>query len=261
MRKMDTDKITLPSLGEVRAEHWANLARAKIFFGRQSVGYNIIQGITDIADQHDQIELNIVETHAPAQLDRPILAHARIGRNTDPNSKIESFKNIVSAGLGHRVDIAFFKFCYVDIMRDSDPQKIFDAYAAAIEDLKHRYSATKFLHVTVPLCSLPRGPKKGLKQAVKSLIGIPGVLDDNIIRERYNELLRKAYSQTEPIFDIALIESTTPNGLKCHAAKRAENVPVMVPEYTDDGGHLSARGRKRMAEQLLIILAGMAGEC
>jgi hypothetical protein len=238
MRKMDTDKITLPSLGEVRAEHWANLARAKIFFGRQSVGYNIIQGITDIADQHDQIELNIVET--------PILAHARIGRNTDPNSKIESFKNIVSAGLGHRVDIAFFKFCYVDIMRDSDPQKIFDAYAAAIEDLKHRYSATKFLHVTVPLCSLPRGPKKGLKQAVKSLIGIPGVLDDNIIRERYNELLRKAYSQTEPIFDIA---------------KRAENVPVMVPEYTDDGGHLSARGRKRMAEQLLIILAGMAGEC
>ncbi|UCC98570.1 MAG: hypothetical protein JSW66_01495 [Phycisphaerales bacterium] len=261
MKKRYTDKIAPHSLGEVRAEHWANLSRAKIFFGRQSVGYNIIHGIADIADQYDQIELNIVETHAPAQVDRPMLAHARIGRNTDPHSKIESFKNIMNAGLGQKVDIAFFKFCYVDIMRDSDAQEIFDAYAAAIEGLKLRYSTTKFLHVTVPLCSMPRGGKKGLKQAVKSLIGIPGVLDDNIMRERYNELLRNAYSQAEPIFDIALMESTTPNGLKCHAAKRAQNVPVMVPEYSDDGGHLNARGRKRMAEQLLIILAGMAGEC
>ena len=34
-----------------------------------------------------------------------------------------------------------------------------------------------------------------------------------------------------------------------------ERVSVMVPEYTDDSGHLNDKGRKKVAEQLLIILA------
>jgi hypothetical protein len=37
-------------------------------------------------------------------------------------------------------------------------------------------------------------------------------------------------------------------------------VPVMVPVYTNDGGHLTKDGRKRVAEQLLISLATAAGE-
>jgi lysophospholipase L1-like esterase len=34
----------------------------------------------------------------------------------------------------------------------------------------------------------------------------------------------------------------------------------MVPEYTDDGGHLNEKGRKRVAEQMLIILAEVANK-
>ena len=32
----------------------------------------------------------------------------------------------------------------------------------------------------------------------------------------------------------------------------------MAREYTDDGGHLNARGRRRVAEQLLIQLVELA---
>jgi hypothetical protein len=234
----------------------AKLAEKKIFFGHQSVGYNIVDGITDILKERGYIKLDIAETRGPAGFDKPVLAHAQVGRNTDPVSKIESFREVMDAGVGGKVDIAFFKFCYVDIMRDSDPGKIFDSYSAAIEELKIRYPRTKFLHVTVPIRSVPKGARKNLKQSVKLLIGKPGVLDDNMMRECYNKLLNDAYCSTEPFFDLALAESVNPDGFRCYAVKGAEKVHVMAPEYTDSGGHLNSRGRKKVAEQLLITLAG-----
>jgi len=256
--RTDVNKITLPSIDDVSGESWAKLAGKKIFFGHQSVGYNIIDGISDVMNERDCIKLNVLESHKPAVFDQPVLAHSQVGRNTDPISKIESFVDIMDAGAGRKVDMAFFKFCYVDIMRDSDPQKIFDAYSAAIEDLKERYAETRFIHVTVPLRSAPKGAGKNLKQSVKLLIGRPGVLDDNMMRQRYNKLLRDAYSKTEPFFDLALIESINPDGFRCYAVKGAEKVDFMASEYTEDGGHLNAEGRKKIAEKILIILAETA---
>ena len=256
--RTDASQVILPSIDDVSAESWAKLAGQKIFFGHQSVGYNIIDGVSDVMNERDYIKLNVLESHKPAVFDQPILAHSQVGRNTDPISKIESFVDIMDAGAGGKVDVAFFKFCYVDIMRDSNPQKIFDAYSAAIEDLKEQYPQIRFIHVTVPLRSIPKGAGKNLKQSVKLLIGMPGVLDDNMMRQRYNKLLRDAYSETEPFFDLALIESVNPDGYRCYAAKGAEKIDFMASEYTEDGGHLNAEGRKKIAEQLLIILAEAA---
>lgn len=258
--RTDTNKITLPSIDDVPEEHWAKLAEQKIFFGHQSVGYNIIDGVEDIIKEREHIKLNIVETCSPAEFDRPIFAHSRVGRNTDPTSKIEGFRNIMDSGVADKVDMAFFKFCYVDVMQDSNPQEILDNYSVAIEDLKARYPQTRFLHVTVPVNSTPRGAKRNLKECVKSLIGKPGILDFNKLRRRYNALLKEAWSQTDPVFDLALIESINPAGFRCYANKGAEKVYLMVPEYTQDGGHLNARGRKRVAEQLLVKLAQIANE-
>jgi len=256
--RMDANKITLPSIDDVQAESWAKLAGKRIFFGHQSVGYNIVDGISDVMNERNYVKLNVLESRKTAAFDQPVFAHSQVGKNTDPVSKIESFVKIMDAGAGEKLDVAFFKFCYVDIMRDSDPQKIFDAYSAALEDLKERYPEIRFIHVTVPLRSAPKGAGKKLKQSVKLLIGKPGVLEDNIMRERYNRLLRAAFSETEPVFDLALIETVNPDGYRCYAAKGTRRVSVMVPEYTEDGGHLSDKGRKKIAEQLLIILAETA---
>jgi len=57
----------------------------------------------------------------------------------------------------------------------------------------------------------------------------------------------------------ALIESVNPDGFRCYAAEGMEKVNVMASEYTNDGGHINSRGRREVVEQLLIILAQMAG--
>jgi len=258
--KTDVNKIALPSIDDVPREYWAKLAEKKIFFGHQSVGYNIIEGIKDIISEHDYIKLNVVETKNPTEFDHPIFAHSQVGRNMNPNSKISGFKDIMDAGVGDRVDIAFFKFCYVDIMRDSTPQKIFTNYRNTIEDLKALYPKTTFLHVTVPVRSTPKGTKRNLKESIKLLIGKPGVLEDNIKRQHYNTLLSDAYFKRDPTFDLALVESVNPDGFRCYANKGKEKVFVMALQYTSDGGHLNEEGRKRVAEQLLIILTGLASK-
>jgi hypothetical protein len=258
--KTDVNKIALPSIDDVPMEYWAKLAEKKIFFGHKSVGYNIIEGVKDIVKERNYIKLNIVETREPLEFHRPIFAHAQVGRNTDPASKIKAFENIMDTGIGNKVDIAFFKFCYVDVMRDSNPQKIFTNYRNALEDLRARYPKTKFLHVTVPVRSTPKGAKRNLKESIKLLIGRPGVLEDNMKRQHYNTLLNNACSKTDPLFDVALAESISPSGSRCYAVKDKAKIYFMDSQYTSDGGHLNEEGRKRIAEQLLIILAELASK-
>ena len=257
--RTDSNKIELPSIDDVPRAHWAKLAEKRIFFGHQSVGYNIIDGITDIINERDYIKLNVIEAQEPSAFDQPVLAHSQVGMNTKPFSKIKRFVEIMEAGVGSKVDIGFFKFCYVDIIRDSDPQEIFDGYSDALDELKNRYTNTKFLHVTVPIRSVSKGAKKYLKQTVKLLIGKPGFFEDNMIRRKYNDMLNNAYLNTGLFFDLAHIESVNASGFGCYALKEAEKVSVMAPEYTEDGGHLNSLGRKKVAEQLLIILADLAG--
>ena len=257
-RGTDTDKITLPSIDDVPAERWERLAQQRVFFGHQSVGYNIVDGITDVMNERAEIHLNVVETSEPQRCAKPVFAHARVGRNTDPFSKIQAFREVLESGAGDSVDAAFFKLCYVDIVRGSDPKEIFDSYDATLNKLKNLYPGTKFLHVTVPIRSVPSSTLGGLKQSFKSLLGKRGVLDDNVVRAQYNKLLTDAYGETEPLFDLALAESVNPHGSRCYAGKGPQRVCVMADENTDDGGHLSFVGRKRAAEQLLITLAGIA---
>jgi hypothetical protein len=256
--KKDTNKIILPSIDDVPREYWIKLTEKRVFFGHQSVGYNILDGIRDVASKRDYINLNIIQTDISEEFDKPIFAHAPVGRNMNPSSKINAFKEIMNDGIGAKVDMAFFKFCYIDIMKDSNPQKVFDDYTATIEELIAKYPGTIFLHLTIPLCSMPKSAKKILKELVKSLLGKPGVLEDNMKRQCYNTLLNNYYSKTDSIFDLALLESVNPDGFRCYADKGEKRVFVMVPQYTDDGGHLNERGREKVAEQLLIKLAKIA---
>jgi len=258
--RMDTKKISLGRISDVPKEYWTRLAEKKIFFGHQSVGFNIVDGIKDIMKEHDYIKLNIVETIEPAAFNQPVFAHGQVGQNGDPTSKINSFQNMMDAGMGNKADIAFFKFCYVDVTRDSNPKQIFDQYTSAINNLAERYPQTTFLHITVPVCSTPKGPKRITKSIIKRFIGKPGVLDDNLKRWEYNELLNNAYVKEQKIFDLAFVETVSPNSFRAYLKKNDKKVFIMLPKYTPDGGHLNEQGRKNVAEQLLILLAETAGK-
>ncbi len=256
----DVNTMSLKAIEDVPVESWAKLAEMKIFFGHKSVGYNIIDGIKDIIEVHDYIRLNIVETANPAEFDGPIFAHAQIGTNVDPGSKMVDFMTKLDSGLGSKLDIAFMKLCYVDVMRDSEPENILDDYKMMLEDMKSHYPNIVFLNITVPVCSVPKDLKSNLKESIKLLIGRPCFLDDNIKRHHYNTILKESFSETENIFDLAFIETIGMGNLKCYVNKRKEKVPVMASEYTDDGGHLNEMGRRKVAEQLLIMLAELSND-
>ena len=123
-----------------------------------------------------------------------------------------------------------------------------------LSQLKAKYPDMVIIHFTTPLTQR----QTGIKASIKKLIGRPiGGVDDNIKRNEYNEMLIKKYEGKEPVLDIAKIESTFPDGTRETFSQDGKSYYSMVPEYTYDGGHLNETGRKKVAEQLLILLANL----
>jgi lysophospholipase L1-like esterase len=77
-------------------------------------------------------------------------------------------------------------------------------------------------------------------------------------RAQYNTLLRRAYAGREPLFDLARIESTAPDGHAVTVEWNASVAPAMASAYTDDGGHLNEQGRDVAARALIRVLAQAA---
>lgn len=259
--KMPEKTTHSPSIKDITDSAWKKLSEKTIYFGHQSVGFNIIDGIKDVMKENPQIRLNIVETNDPSEFNTHLFAHSKVGKNMDPKSKIDAFANFMEKGIGEKTDIAFFKFCYVDITAGTDIDKVFDDYKSTMARLKGIFPEMRFIHTTVPITFKPTGIKgwirKG-KNLIKKIIGRP-VFDylDNVNRNRFNEMVRKEYNGKEPIFDLAKIESTFPNGTRSSFIKDGKTYYSLVSDYTHDGGHLNEKGRKIIAEQLLIFLAGL----
>lgn len=241
-------------LTEVSAQAWTRLRQRTMFFGHQSVGRNIIDGIHDLVTDYGVMNMRIIETKDAGRLTEAVFACAPIGRNWEPESKLAEFRQVLEDGLGDKVDIAFLKFCYVDVRSDSDPVALLDAYVKMAEALKARFPNMTLVHLTVPLRTPPRTVKGILKVNLQRLFGRATVLDDNHARACYNDLLRERFSGRDPLFDLAGYESTGPDGLQWFMSWKGHEVPILVPSYTDDGGHLNARGRRHVAEQLLMEL-------
>lgn len=221
------------------------LSERRVFFGHQSVGKNLLDGIEDLA-RESGVALRVAEG---GSLRTPGLVHAFIGENQRPLSKIEAFAQAIDGGAAD-AEIAFFKFCYVDVDSSTDARALFRLYQAALEGLRRRHPRIAWVHVTIPL-TVTQG---GVKAAVKSLMGrAPWGERENARREEFNALLRSTYAGKEPLFDLARLESTREEGPE----RSSGRPPSLVPEYTDDGQHLNARGRSRAARALVELLASI----
>lgn len=249
------ETAVMSSISEVPPSAWNKLSQKKVYFGHQSVGNNIIAGIKDIMIDNSAVSLNIAKTDDPESFAVPMLAHSEIGNNGDPNSKISAFNKVMDGGVGNKADIAFLKLCFWDVRSQTDVAKVFDLYKDTFVALKARYPKTIFVHMTVPLMS----HKNSVKKRLKILLSIPDSSDlDNISRNKLNDLILKEYTGKEPVFDIALTESTRPDGTRTFFKRNDEKYYYLAPEYTHDGGHLNEVGRRNAAAQLLITLAHLA---
>ena len=248
---MTSNDIPFKTIENIPAEKWKLLETKKIYFGHQSVGKNIVDGIKIILTEKPVIDLNIFESDKrPIANNEGWFANSFIGENKDPYSKIKAFSSIVEGQFGNVADIVFFKFCYVDIMSESNIEAIFSKYKETMEELQRLYGATRFIHVTIPLRKVQDGPKAYIKQ----IIGRPiDEYAENIKRNEYNKFLRDCYKTN--LFDLARFESTKQDGTRQTFTLNDKSYYSMAPEYTSDKGHLNEIGRRYVAEQLLIYLA------
>ena len=253
--EMEEKNIKYNSLNEVTKSGWARLSEKKIYFGHQSVGYNIIDGVMDWIKQYPVIKLNIVESNeAKKNIDDGVFIHSKVGKNTDPESKINEFREVLDHGVGEKVNAAMLKFCYVDIKKDTDINSIFNVYKDEVTKIKKKYPHISIIHSTVPLTQR----KTGFIAFVKKLLGRDnGSIDDNIKRNEYNKLLLEEFKGKDLIFDIAKIESTYSDGTSCSFKKDGKTYYSLIPDYTYDGGHLNETGRKIVAEKLILLMVGL----
>lgn len=228
------------------------ISKRRIFFGHQSVGENVLDGLRDLGRSAGvAARIDLVQTAASVK--PGTLGHAFVAENRNPVGKLQAFAEAMaprSAG----VEIALLKFCYLDFTPGTDAKALFERYRSTVDGLRARNPGTTFVHVTAPLTDV----EKGAKAFAKRLLGrAPYGFAENLRREEYNALLRQAYGGYEPIFDLARVESTAPDGSAVLAEWQGKTIPAMAAAYTDDGGHLNANGRMRAARELVSVLAAI----
>jgi hypothetical protein len=243
------------TLRDLPADEARRLQTARIFFGHQSVGADIMAGVEDLVKATPGIPLRVVELRGPSLPAGPVFAHEKIGENGKPSLKTDVFASLLEKEFKGNLDIALHKYCFVDIDGSTDVDRLFAHYKETLARLRAESPTVTFVHVTTPLTTV----QSGLRAAVKRLIGrVPDHYEDNIKRQRYNELMRHEYAGHEPLFDLARIESTRPDGSRETISLGDQSAFALVPEYASDGAHLNAEGRRRVAEQLLVFLADVA---
>ncbi len=215
----------------------------RVLFGHQSVGNDILAGLTRVAP-----DLLAGPANPRGQI---LLIDRLVGQNGWPVSKIEAFEREV-AGQSATLDAALFKLCYVDFDATTDVPHLFSVYASVHDRLRQAYPGLVLAHVTTPLTTI----QSSFKSWVKQMLGKPprGFVE-NLKRSEFNSLLRARYAGKEPIFDLAALESRSPEG---EGVTYEGRVPMLYPAYTYDGGHLNETGQELIGAAFADFLRTLA---
>ena len=217
----------------------------RVLFGHQSVGQDILEGIAELARQGLAVP-QVIDARAGLPSTAPIvLAHFRVGTNGQPLSKLADFLESAASSPAADVQVAMFKFCYVDLIRLEDAAPLFDAYVRTMDHVREIRPDLAIAHVTIPVRAVP----PAVVGAAMKLMGREHPQwAQNAARHEFNERLRDRYGSTEPLFDLAAFES----------GGRVDT-PALASRFTRDGGHLNGRGRRELARRFVEFLQGLSG--
>ena len=240
------------SIDDALKADFERAASARVYFGHQSVGGNIMDGLADLQRQIGKPVLQVGELDAlSVSPGRGVLLHTKVGENGKPDSKCEDFRRILDDKLSGQIDVALFKFCYIDFSDTSDVDAIFATYARTMDDLKQRHPEITFIHVTAPLRTVDRG----LGVWAREVLGRRNRTKlANVSRNEFNRRLVEKYS-ADPIYDLAGVMSTFPDGRRESFEIDGKTYYSLVPAYTDDGGHLNAVGRSYASAEFIRSIA------
>jgi hypothetical protein len=249
-------QATLNANDELRRD-LETISRARILFGHQSVGRNLLAGLEDLCKSIG-VPLRILEIKDAPPDELPGLFHAGIGRNGDPLSKWEHFVRLLDEPSRPSYDIAMMKLCYVDLTHRSawTANELLEPYARAIHQAQVRRPDTRIAHVTMPLRVQVRSPKLRLKRWLGMAVRED---EDNVLRNEFNAGLRTRFAD-QPIFDLAAIEATRDHKSDSGFFRDQRFVYTLAPEYSSDGGHLNAQGQRQAAIGFVYTLASILRE-
>lgn len=233
---------------------WQALVNSKVIFGHQSVGGNILEGLRELNATRAARPVAIVSSRDSLAGSNPGLVEFRIGENGEPEKKMADFAASLDRVGDSTGAVAIFKYCYLDITPDTDVRSLFAKHREAVRAMRAKHPGLTFVHVTAPLTALEPAPKL----LVKRLLGKKTSKDANARRNEFNALLLQEYAG-EPIFDLARVESTRPDGSRSFFTAAGDTVYTLAPELTNDGGHLNEAGRRAAAAELVSVIAKAAG--
>lgn len=226
-------------------------SHARVFFGHQSVGMNILDGVPGVYSSHGVAAPVIEQAGTGPGIPAGGVDHAFIGENGKPLLKIQDFDAKLRSGIGNSVDVAMMKFCYVDVDRTTNVDELFAAYQTTMAGLQRDFPNVTFVYATVPLTTDP-----GLLTTLKGWIKGTGSSwqADNAARERLNELIRHEYSD-QHLFDLAAVESTAPDGGRVTGTYDGQPYFRLYDGYASDPGHLNDDGARVAATAWLKSIA------
>ena len=225
----------------------------RIYFGHQSVGANVVDGLRDLAGAGSGAPLTLVSFAGAALPAGGVFVESAIGQNGRPETKFDAFSRNIKQIMSSRLNVALMKLCYVDFNRDTDVAKLFAQYRNTLDHLQAVHPGIVFIHVTAPLTTRPAS----WKAIAKSALGRNDASDtNNLKRCEFNTLLARHYASAV-IFDLARVESTLPNGRRSTFEYRGATGYSLLSDYAADNGHLNELGRRVAARELIRTVAGV----
>jgi hypothetical protein len=238
------DAAPLPRL------RWSVIAGRTVYFGHQSVGSSVVAGVEGLTQEHT-LPLRVVQTRDPSTVAGPAFIHFLAGQNRDYASKNAAVLRLLESRTRARRPLALLKYCYVDMDCPTDPATMFAAYCDTVDTIQSEHPDVTVVHATIPLTTVESAFKSGARQ----LFGRRTQREGAIARHRYNELVRAEFKGTEPIFDLAKVEATQPDGMVAGFTVGGCMIETLARHNTYDGRHLNARAQRIAAKVLLDVLS------
>lgn len=239
-----------PGPPDLSAAQQERLQGRRIFFGHQSVGGNVMDGLSRLAASGSPVPLRVEKTLNLDHSQEGLLAHEWIGENEYPATKLAALDSAVK-GPAAGADVVMFKFCYTDFGKNVDPAQVFSAYRDEVRALQALRPGLTLVHITTPLPE----PEGTLSYMVRKARGRMTLRDRIAKINSYNEMLRTEFGGKEPLFDLARLESVGPDGGRATISEGGRELGVLNPAWSSDGAHLNEAGRTTIARQLLAFLA------
>lgn len=233
-----------------RASRWSAISERTVYFGHQSVGSSVCAGVQGLANDY-ALPLRLVQTREPETVTGPAFVHFLAGQHRDYASKNAAVLRLLESESRARNPVVLLKYCYGDITYPGEYNLLFDAYRDTVEAIQFEHPDVTLVHATIPLTTV----ENGFKARTKVYLGRRSRHDAAIARHRYNELVRAEFGLSEPMFDVARIQSTEPDGTVAGFTVGGSMIETLAPANTLDGTSLNAQCSRVAAEALLDVVA------